>query len=89
MKKYLAISKKYIIISFAAFLLELASTMYIKNVSDRSVQMMFWASISPFITLPFAGYMVETKKWDERIYLALSQAFGYFLGALVVFMVSR
>lgn len=80
--------KKYSIIFLSAFILELASTMYIKNVSDRSAQMMFWASISPFITLPFAGYMVETKTWKDRIELAVSQALGYFLGALVVFLIT-
>ena len=80
--------KKYSIIFLSAFILELASTMYIKNVSDRSAQMMFWASISPFITLPFAGYMVETKTWKDRVKLAFSQALGYFLGALVVFLIT-
>lgn len=80
--------KKYFIISFAAFVLEVASTMYIKNVSDRSIQMIFWASISPFITLPFAGYMVESKNWKERIKMASSQAIGYALGAIIVYLIS-
>jgi hypothetical protein len=71
---------------FAAFILELASTMYIKNVADRSIQMIFWACISPFITLPFAGYMVESKNWGDRIKMAISQAIGYVLGSLIVFM---
>lgn len=81
--------KKYSIIFLAAFILELASTMYIKNVSDRSIQMIFWAGIGPFLGLPFVGYMVESKKWDERIYMAITQATGYSLGALVVYLLNK
>lgn len=77
--------KKYFIICFAAFILEVASTMYIKNVADRSVQMLFWAFIGPFLSLPFAGYMVESKGWEARIKMALSQGFGYLLGAIIIY----
>lgn len=78
--------KKYLIIALSAFVLELASTMYIRNVADKSLQMILWASLSPFITLPFAGYMVETKTWKERIKMAISQAIGYTIGSLIVFI---
>jgi hypothetical protein len=53
--------KKYLIIAVSAFVLETASTMYIATVADRSIAMMFWAFIGPFLSLPFVGYMVESK----------------------------
>lgn len=85
----LILMKKYIIIFIAAFLLEVTSTMYIKEVSDRNPYMVFWAFMSPFITLPFIGYMVESKSWKERIFMASSQATGYAIGALVVYLLSK
>lgn len=77
--------KKYLIIALAAFILEVASTMYIKNVADRDVCMLFWAFVGPFLGLPFVGYMIESKNWNERIKIAFSQSVGYFLGSLIVF----
>ena len=53
--------KKYLIIGLAAFILETASTMYIATVAERSASMIFWASMGPFLGLPFVGYMVESK----------------------------
>jgi uncharacterized membrane protein len=46
--------------------------------------MMFFAFIGPFLGLPFAGYMVESKFWNERIKMAFALALGYALGALLV-----
>jgi hypothetical protein len=46
--------------------------------------MMFFAFIGPFLALPFAGYMVESKFWNERIKMAFALALGYALGALLV-----
>jgi hypothetical protein len=79
---------KFFIIGLSAFVLELASTMYIKHVSDRDSMMIFWAFVGPLITLPFIGYMVETDNWKSRIFMALSQAVGYALGALLIFAIS-
>jgi hypothetical protein len=78
--------KKYLIIAFAAFVLETASTMYIATVADRSIAMIFWAFIGPFLGLPFVGYMVESKSWMERIKMATASAVGYTIGALVVYL---
>lgn len=78
--------KKYIIIAFAAFILETASTMYIATVADRSIAMIFWAFIGPFLGLPFVGYMVESKSWIDRIKMALASAVGYTMGALTVYL---
>jgi hypothetical protein len=78
--------KKYFIIAFAAFVLETASTMYIATVADRSIAMIFWAFIGPFLGLPFVGYMVESKSWMERIKMATASAVGYTIGALVVYL---
>jgi hypothetical protein len=50
--------------------------------------MIFWAFVGPLITLPFIGYMVETDNWKSRIFMALSQAIGYALGALLIFAIS-
>jgi hypothetical protein len=48
--------------------------------------MIFWAFIGPFLSLPFAGYMVDAKTWRERIYLALSLSLGYTLGSIIIYL---
>lgn len=78
--------KKYFIISFAAFVLETASTMYIATVADRSITMIFWAFIGPFLSLPFVGYMIESKSWMDRIKMATASGLGYSFGALTVYL---
>lgn len=80
--------KKYLIIGWMAFILEVASTMYISTVSEKSVFMIFWAFIGPFLTLPFVGYMVESKTWTERIKMALASSIGYSFGALLVYLIN-
>lgn len=80
--------KKYFIIAFAAFVLETASTMYIATVADRSIAMIFWAFIGPFLGLPFVGYMVDSKSWAERIKMALASAVGYTIGATVIYLLN-
>ena len=77
--------KQYLIISFSAFIIEIASTFYIRAVSEtNTAQMLFFAFIGPFLGLPFLGYMIDSKRWDERIYNAFALAIGYFIGCLVV-----
>jgi hypothetical protein len=78
--------KKYIITSISACVLELCSTLYITTVSEKSAYMLLMAFIGPFLTLPFAGFMVESKNWGERIRLALAMGIGYFLGSLIVYI---
>ena len=78
--------KKYLIIGLAAFVLETASTMYIATVADRSIAMIFWAFIGPFLALPFVGYMVESQTWPDRFKMALASAVGYTLGAITVYL---
>lgn len=80
--------KRYFIIGWSAFILEIASTFYISNVADRSLAMIFWAFIGPFLGLPFAGYMVESKTWNERIKMALALSIGYSFGATLVYLVN-
>lgn len=76
---------KYFIIGLSALIIEICSTFYIRAVSkEDTFMMLFFASISPFLGLPFIGYMVETKKWGERIKQALALSIGYGIGALVV-----
>ena len=77
--------KRHFIIALSALILEVASTMYISTVSDRSAGMIFWAFIGPFLGLPFVGYMVESKNWSDRIKMALASSIGYSLGAIVVY----
>ena len=77
--------RKYLIIGLAAFVLETASTMYIATVADRSIAMIFWAFIGPFLALPFVGYMVESQTWPDRFKMALASAVGYTLGAITVY----
>ena len=80
--------KKYLIIALSAFIMEVASTMYISTVSDRDMGMIFWAFIGPFLGLPFVGYMVESKNWKERIEMALVSSIGYSFGAIVVYLIN-
>jgi hypothetical protein len=76
---------KYFIIALSALIIEICSTFYIRAVSEANTGMMlFFAAISPFLGLPFIGYMVETKVWSERIKQALALSIGYGIGALVV-----
>jgi hypothetical protein len=81
--------KKYFIIGLAAFILETASTMYIATVAERSIFMIFWASMGPFLGLPFVGYMVESKNWSDRFKMAIASAIGYALGATAVYVVNN
>ena len=81
--------KKYFIVGLSAFILETASTMYISTVSQKSIMMVFWAFIGPFLALPFVGYMTESKLWSERLKIALSSAIGYALGAVFVYIYSK
>lgn len=75
---------KYIIIFFSALLLEIGSTMYISSVADKDMAAtMLWAFLGPFIALPFAGYVADEKTWRGRIYLAISSALGYVIGAMI------
>jgi len=76
---------KYPILFLSALIIEICSTFYIRYVSEANTMgMLVFAFISPFLGLPFAGYMVESKLWSERIKMALSLAFGYVAGALIV-----
>jgi hypothetical protein len=77
--------KKYFIIGISALIIEICSTFYIRAVSESDTFMMlFFASISPFLGLPFIGYMVETTNWNERIKQAFALSIGYGIGALIV-----
>jgi hypothetical protein len=79
---------KYLIIFISALIIEIASTMYIATVADRSLSMVFWAFIGPFLGLPFVGYMVESKNWKERILMALASSIGYAIGAFIVYIIN-
>jgi hypothetical protein len=81
---------KYLIIFLSALIIEICSTFYIRFVADKNtLGMLFFAFISPFIGLPFAGYMVESKQWNERIKMAVALAFGYVTGALIVIFIIK
>jgi len=76
---------KYVIISFSAFIIEICSTFYIKYVSEENpIGMLFFAFIGPFLGLPFAGYMVESKLWSDRLRMAFALSIGYVLGCILV-----
>ena len=84
-KKKKIIMKKYLIIGLSALIIEICSTFYIRSVAEGNLPMMlFFAGISPFLGLPFLGYMVESKTWAERIKQAISSSIGYCIGVLVV-----
>ena len=78
---------KYVIIGFSALIIEICSTFYIRFVAEGEIYgMMFFAFISPFLGLPFIGYVVESKTWLERIKMAFSSAFGYLVGSIIVIL---
>ena len=62
--------------------------MYIATVADRSVAMIFWAFVGPFLGLPFIAYQIEAKNWSDRMWLALVSGVGYALGALLVYLIN-
>ena len=77
--------KKYIIIGLSCLIIEIASTFYIRSVSEFNVGgMLFFAFISPFLTLPFISYLIESENRLERFKIALASAVGYMLGAMIV-----
>ena len=64
--------KKYLIIGLSALIIEVCSTFYIRSAAEGDLLMMlFFATIGPFLGLPFIGYMVESKTWGERIKKAI------------------
>ena len=79
--------KKYVIIALSAFIIEIASTLYISYVAEHNkIGMLLFSTLGPFLNLPFAGYMVESENWTDRIKMATSLAAGYFLGCIVVIL---
>jgi hypothetical protein len=79
---------KYRIIILSALIIEICSTFYIRYVAEgNTIGMLVFAFIGPFLGLPFAGYMVETKTWSERLKMAFSMAIGYTIGVIIVLMV--
>jgi len=76
---------KYPIIFLSALIIEICSTFYINYVADKNpIGMIIFAAIGPFLGLPFAGYMVESKLWSERIKMAFALSLGYIVGCLIV-----
>jgi hypothetical protein len=77
--------KRYLIVFLSALILEIGSTFYITVVADKNyLGMLFFAFIGPFLSLPFVGFMVESKTWKERMRLALYSGLGYLFGSFVV-----
>jgi hypothetical protein len=80
------VMKKYLITFLSTLTLEVGSTMYISTVAHNSPLMVFWAFIGPFLSLPFVGYMVESKDWKSRLRLALASSMGYGVGSILVYL---
>ncbi len=78
---------KYLIIFLSAFILEIGSTLYIKEVAGHNLYgMMLFSFLGPFLSLPFVGFIIESKDWKSRIYLAVTQSFGYCFGSLISYL---
>jgi hypothetical protein len=76
---------RYPIIFLSALIIEICSTFYIRFVSEGNAPgMIFFAAIGPFLGLPFLGYMIEAKTWNERILNAVALSFGYITGTIIV-----
>jgi hypothetical protein len=81
---------KYPILFLSALIIEICSTFYIRFVAEANTPgMIIFAFLGPFLGLPFAGYMVESKLWSERFKMALSLALGYVAGALIVIYIIK
>lgn len=80
------IKTNFIMIAVASFVIEVSSTMYISTVADKSFSMVFWALIGPFLSLPFIGFMIEAKNWNERFKVAVASSIGYSIGSIVVYL---
>jgi hypothetical protein len=81
---------RWFILWLSAFIIEICSTLYMWFVADKNVPgMIFFASLGPFLGLPFVGYMVESKTWIERIKMACVCSFGYMCGSLVVILINK
>ena len=77
--------RKYLIIFLSAFATEIFSTFYITAVSEKDTTAMIgFAIIRPFLALPFAGYMLDSKNWNERIKMDIALSMGYALGSVLV-----
>jgi len=77
--------RKYLIIFLSAFATEIFSTFYITAVSEKDTTAMIgFAIIRPFLALPFAGYMLDSKNWNERIKMAIALSAGYAVGSVLV-----
>jgi hypothetical protein len=83
---YINFCVKYVIIVISAFIIEVASTFYITTVADKSICMLFFAFVGPFLGLPFVGYIVDSKTWLERLKMAFASGIGYVLGAMLVYL---
>ena len=82
--------KKYIIIGLSCLIIEIASTFYIRSVSQFNVGgMLFFAFIGPFLGLPFISYIIEAESRLQRFTIALASAIGYMLGATLVICLSK
>ena len=76
---------RYLIIFISALVIEICSTFYIRFVSEGNAPgMIFFAAISPFLGLPFLGYMIEATNWSERIFNAVALSAGYITGTVIV-----
>ena len=69
----------------SAFATEIFSTFYITAVSEKdTTAMVGFAIIRPFLALPFAGYMLESKNWNERFKMAIALSVGYAWASVLV-----
>ena len=79
--------KKYLIIFLSAFCLEIITTFYINGVAEKEVlRTMMFAFITPFVTLPFVMFVVDTKDMKQRVKFACCSGSGYAVGVFIVML---
>lgn len=80
--------KKAIIIFVSAFVIEISSASYITYVSKHNlIGMIIFASIAPFLGLPFLNYVIESENFKERLLMAAYMSLGYITGSVFVYYV--
>lgn len=83
-------SLSYLIIFLSAVVMEISTIFYVSFIVEKNIiGMVALTGFAPFLALPFIGYMVQSKKWSERIKMAAALSLGAMLGSLIVNLIIK
>lgn len=76
---------KLILVFFTAVVLEANSIAGLKFLMNKDwLGMILMVFVNPLLTLPMNHYNIEAKTFKERLYIALSFAFGFAIGVITI-----